>query len=94
MIYRDWNDYWTKGNHGYTSACKEDAKEIWQDFQETLNATRGDYEQLLIKQSLYQEKEFLKRIKVMLKYLTTYDLEKHATKKFFKWWLDEEIDYE
>ena len=91
MIYKTWADYWSRGNHGYSSGSKEYAKDIWDDFQDTINAVRTDYENILINQAVEQEKHLIARVQQLHKYLSTYDLEKHATKKFFRWLLEEEL---
>jgi hypothetical protein len=47
-IYKDFNDWWANGNHGWSSASIDYAKEIWADLEPTINASRDDYENLML----------------------------------------------
>lgn len=83
MIYRTWEEYWSNGKHGYSSAGRDIAKAIWVDFQETIEATRSDYERILIEDAVKQKKEYIARIRDVHNYLEEH--EEKFGKKFWRW---------
>ena len=91
MIFRDWEHFWREGNHGYSSASREDAKELWDLFEPTINATKDDYKKAYLQ--LCKEKMEVKSEMqdAMLSYIEKFA--KPGSPTFWRWWLDQ-IDIE
>lgn len=86
-IYLDFNDWWSNGNHGWSSTGKEDAKEIWDDLEPTINAKRDDYENTFI--ALCNEmKAWRPQVtKALLDYVEKF--KKDDAPKFWAWYYDQ-----
>ena len=91
ILYKNWEDYWSNGKHGFSSCCRDLAKETWDDFEPTISATRNDWENLLIHESIELRKRYIQDIRDMHEYLTEFNLESVAGVKFFRWLLDKKL---
>lgn len=89
-IYLDWNDYWRNGNHGHTSHYQKYAKEIWDDFEPTINANRSDLDRQVLEINKEREEYKLKFDRRFLEYLDEFKVEEYTGVKFFRWFLDKE----
>ncbi len=89
MIYRNWEHSWTEGNHGFTSGNIDLAKETWDDFEESLTASRCHYKEAYIQLMLEQTSQRSDMLHAMLKYIKKHM--KEDAPKFFRWWLDQKI---
>ena len=87
-IYKNFEDWWCSGKHGFTSYSREYAKEIWEDLEPTILAQRSDWEEVLRRDSLKLQEKYIKQLQNVYAYLKAYDLEKHAGIKFFRWLLE------
>lgn len=85
-IYKNFDDYWANGNHGCSSFNKDIAKEIWDDFEPTIKASRTDYENLLIEEALEQKRSYIEQINALHDYLKEFKVEEYTGVKFFRWW--------
>lgn len=85
-IYRDFQDYWRSGKHGYSSASKDEAIAIWEDLESTINASRDDYKNSFLQ--LMQENASLKSeiTDALLKYVELYSSQ--DAPKFWRWYMD------
>lgn len=83
-IYRDFDHYWTQGDHGWSSASLDIAKEEWDRFEPTITASRDDYKQMYVElckevadgRSMYLE--------ALREYIELY--KKDDAPKFPRWW--------
>jgi len=91
MLYKDFNDYWRNGQHGCSSCSRDVAEETWKDLEETIMASRGDWEQLLVEDCKRQKEQYLQDLRDMHEYLKEFDLEKVAGIKFHRWLLDKRL---
>lgn len=90
MIYRDKHHYFSEGKHGFTSASREDAYAIWEDLQETIEASRDDYKKAyleMMKDTASWRVDFQDS---MLEYIKEF-MPDHAP-KFWRWWFDKNRD--
>jgi hypothetical protein len=86
-VYRNWDHYWSNGNHGFSSASKDYAKEIWDDFQPTIEASLDDYKRAYIKLTEEQLKFRSELTDALLDYIELY--KKEDAPKFWKWFLEQ-----
>lgn len=88
-VYLDFNDWWRHGKHGYSSASYEDAKEIWDDLEPTIQASRDDYKNAFVQMT----NEYMARRKdvldVIFEYIDQF-VDKNVAPKFWRWYLDRE----
>lgn len=89
-IYLDWEDYWRNGEHGHTSHYREYAKEIWDDFEPTINANRSDLDRQMIELHNQRAEYTFKFDRRFLEYLKEFNVEEFTGVKFFRWFLDKE----
>lgn len=85
-IYRSWEDYWQNGNHGFSSASRECAKEIWDDFEPTIKATLDDHKKAYIVLTNEQLAFRGECFSAALDYIELY--KKPDAPKFWRWLLD------
>lgn len=85
-IYRDWKHYWQEGNHGCTSAYQEFAKETWDDFEPTFNASMDDYKLAYIKLTNEQLEFRSDLVTAMLDYIK--EFARPDAPKFWRWHFD------
>ena len=90
-LYTAWEEYWSNGKHGFSSCCRDLAKEIWDDFEPTIKANQSDWEKLLINETIKLRKKYVQDLRDMREYLTKFDLEKVAGIGFFRWLLDKTL---
>jgi hypothetical protein len=86
-IYRDFNHWFsTSKAHGFSSASRECAEEIWDDFQPTIEASQDDYKKAYIE--LMQEKTQWnsKLVDALFEYMEKY--KKEDSPKFWRWYID------
>lgn len=93
-LYTTWEEYWSNGKHGFSSCCRDLAKEIWDDFEPTIKANRSDWEKLLVNETIKLRKKYVQDLRDMHEYLTKFDLEKLAGISFFRWLLDKTLSEE
>lgn len=86
MIYRDFDHWWREGKHGWSSASREYAIEIWNDLEETINASRDDYKNAMVDATIEQLKFRVEAFDAALKYIEQYS--KPDAPKFWRWFLD------
>lgn len=87
MIYRDFNHYWTEGDHGWSSASKDLAEEEWKRFEPTITASRDDYKNAYNELCIKKAKQKCDIVDHLLKYIEIFS--KEGSPKFFRWWLDQ-----
>lgn len=92
MIYRDWEHYWREGKHGYSSAGREDAKQIWDDLAPTIEASRDDYKNAFVKMANEMNERRSEVLDHALKYIEQFA--KPDAPKFWRWYLDSIRDEE
>lgn len=92
ILYKDFEDYWRNGKHGFSSAGREYVIEIWNDLEPTIMANREDWEQLLIHETKKSREDFIRYLRLMSEYLKEFDLEKVAGIKFHRWILDKILE--
>lgn len=86
MIYRDFDHYWKKGNHGWSSVSYDLAKEEWDRFEHTINASRDEYKEMYITLCKEIQNNKSELTENLFQYLEIY--KKDDAPKFFKWWSD------
>jgi len=90
-LYKDYEDWWRNGQHGYSSASREYAKEIWADLEETIMAKREDWERLLIFECKKERENFISYLRDFTAYLEEFGLVEIAGVNFHKWVLDRRL---
>jgi hypothetical protein len=87
-IFINFEDWW--GNNkttGFTSASYDWAKEIWEELEPTINASKDDYKKAYIK---LMEEEIIHRSELVDMLFNYIDEFKQPNQpKFFKWWSDQ-----
>ena len=86
-IYRDFNHWWSEGNHGYSSASREYAKELWDDLEPTILASRDDYKNSYVQLMKDRTKRHGDIMDHLLEYIQTFA--KEDAPRFWKWYLDQ-----
>jgi len=87
-IYRDFQDYWQHGNHGFSSCSIEYAKDTWKDFEPTINANRDEYVNAILDTYEKDRKIAIEQMVMVMDYLREFKLEEVAGVKFYRWWMD------
>jgi hypothetical protein len=87
-IYKDFNDWWSHGNHGWTSASRDVAKAIWADFEPTILATRDDYTELMLLEVREMHERYVEHLRDICDYVKEHNLEALVGTKLFRWVLD------
>jgi len=77
-VYKDFDDYWRHGNHGCSSGFRDIAKDIWDEFWPTINASRSDWEKVLIEECLDQRMHHLELLQNVYAYLKKFDSSEYA----------------
>jgi hypothetical protein len=90
-IYKDFNDWWANGNHGWSSASIDYAKEIWADLEPTINASRDDYENLMLTEIKQMHDRYIENLRDSYAYIKEHNVEEKTGVKFFKWLLDRKM---
>jgi hypothetical protein len=80
-IYRDFDHYWS-------SASRDLAKEIWDDFEPTIIASREDYKNTYATLLKKKEKESDQFLTALLEYVETFHIDSKPS--FWRWYLDRE----
>lgn len=86
-IYRDFDHYWTEGDHPWSSASRDIAEEEWKRFEPTILATRDDYKQMYIELCNDETEKTLDIVTKLFQYMELY--KKDDAPKFFRWWSDQ-----
>ena len=88
IIYRDYDHWWQIGNHGCTSSdfSRKWTKEIWDDFETTINASRDDYKQMYVDLCKEIAEHQLDYVIAMREYMDLFT--KEGSPKFGRWWMD------
>ncbi len=81
-IYFDFNDWYSQGKHGCSSASKGWLKEIWDDLEPTMRAGKRGIIQEAIKRIEEKDEMLKKEIIAKIDYNTA-----RPDKSFFKYWL-------
>lgn len=85
-VYRDFDHWWREGNHGWTSASREYAIEIWADLEPTFNASLDDYKKAYIRLT-NEQLEFRSDLQTaMLDYIK--EFARPDAPKFWRWHFD------
>lgn len=87
-IYKDFNDWWSHGNHGYSSASRDIARAIWEDFEPTINATRDEYTELMLFEVKEMHDRYVEHLHDVGSYVKEHNLEAVTGIKLFRWILD------
>lgn len=85
-IYRDFNHWWQEGNHGWTSASIDFAREIWDDLEPTILASRDEYKDVMVETLKTEMGWRIEMLSIALEYIEKYKQE--DAPKFFKFYLD------
>lgn len=88
-IYRDFDHYWTEGDHPWSSASYDIAKEEWERFAPTIHASLDDYKEMYIELCNEQANAKSDLITAMMEYIDIFVPENAPN--FFKWWTDQVI---
>ena len=91
-IYRDFNHWWREGNHGYSSASREDAEEIWKDLEPTILASRDDYKNAFVELMNEHNKRRADLTDALLEYIEKFM--PPTAPGFWRWYLDSEVKRE
>jgi len=86
-IYRDFDDYWQNGDHGWSSASIDIAKEEWERFAPTINASRDDYKNLYLSLCKEIADRNCMHVDALYKYISLFTKEDAPT--FPRWWSKE-----
>jgi len=84
-IYKDYEDYWRNGNHGYSSFSRDIVEDTWKDLEPTILANRTDWEEFLIEECRDQRRILIRCLQYWQDYLEEFNLEKVAGVSFHKW---------
>lgn len=87
-IYRDFNDWWANGKHGWSSVSIDIARETWDDFAPTIEASRDEYKNAFIELMKQQANNKSVMLHHMLEYIQKF--KKDDAPNFMKWWSDQE----
>ena len=90
-IYLDFEDWWAHGKHGYSSYSWEYARELWDDFEPTIKASRSELDEQMVLLQKEKAKWNVKFQRNFLNYLKEFNLEEKAGVKFFRWFADQWI---
>lgn len=90
-LYRDFDDWWTNGQHGFSSASRDIAESLWADLEPTVLAGRGDWENLLIEESRKDREHLINWLRGFSEYLETFKLEEVAGIGFYRWFADQRV---
>lgn len=85
-IYRDFNDYFSHGNHGMSSCSRDWIKEIWDDLEPTIKASQDDYKKayvLLMQEQTERKSDVLDAALIYISKFT-----KKSSPSFWRWYLD------
>lgn len=86
-IYRDFDHYWSEGDHPWSSASRDIAREEWDRFEPTINATRDDYKKMYVELCIRKANEKSELIDALFQYIETFTIK--DSPKFFRWWSDQ-----
>ena len=85
-IYRDFDNWWAEGKHEFSSASYDWAKELWDDLEPTITASRDDYKNSYIQLMKEQVKRRTDLTDALLKYI---EIHKNPEEQgFWRWWMD------
>jgi hypothetical protein len=85
-IYKDFNDYYSNGKHGCSSASKDWLKEIWDDLYPTITASQNDYKKAYLVLMQEESRRRCKLTDALLRYVDE-AIKKHPDLEgFWKWW--------
>ena len=90
-IYKDFNDWWSHGKHGYSSASRDIAEEIWADFEPTINASRDDYAALMLQEAREQKERYVEHLREVSSYVEEHNLEAVVGVNLYRWMLDRRL---
>lgn len=89
MIFRDFNHWWSKNKTtGFTSASRDWAKEIWNELEPTILASRDDYKNAYVELMNEVANTQSELVSAMLAYIK--ENKKEDAPTFWRWWLDQE----
>ena len=90
-IYKDFNDWWSHGKHGYSSASRDIAEEIWADFEPTINASRDDYAALMLQEAKEQRERYIEHLRDVSSYVDEHNLEAVVGINLYRWILNRRL---
>lgn len=90
MIYRDFNHWWSEGKHGYTSASREYAKEIWDDLEETMKASADDAKLAYLALATERAEDRSKLVNALFDYIKAHA--QPGQPKFWRWYMERETN--
>ena len=90
-IYKDFNDWWQRGNHGCSSASRDVAEATWADFEPTIQATRDDYTALMLREVKEMHERYIDHLRGVTAYVTEHNLEAVVGAKLYRWLLDRRV---
>ena len=85
-IYRDFNDYFSNGKHGYSSASRDIVKEIWDDIYPTIEASQNDYKKAYLALMTEESRRRVKLTDALLRYIDEAQKKHTDLEGFWKWW--------
>jgi len=89
-IYLDFDDYWKNGDHPWTSASIDIAREEWNRFEPTINASRDDYKKMYVELANEMVNQRCEHIDKLYKYIELFS--KEGAPSFHRWWSQQLID--
>lgn len=88
MIYRDFNHWFSTSEvHGFSSASREFAKELWDDLEPTMQAKLDDHMRAHVELAKEQAVRNSKLVTAMLEYIEAHKQE--GQRGFWRWWFDQ-----
>lgn len=88
MIYRDFNHWFSASEvHGFSSASREFARELWEDLRPTMEASLNDHKKAFLELSKEKAAQRSELTTALLDYVDVHKTDNQPT--FWKWWLDQ-----
>ena len=92
MIYNNFNEWYSKGNHGCSSASRDWLEDIWNDLQPTIHANENSLKEELRNRIKEFEQRKVEHFKACKAFMDKYS--KEDAPKFHRWWMDNYKDIE
>jgi len=90
VIYRNFKHWFTTSTvHGFSSASRDFAEELWNDFEPTINANLDDHKRAYIELCNKRAKRDSELLDALLEYIKI--IEGTEKTHFWKWRLDREM---
>jgi len=84
-LYKDFQEWWRTGNHGFSSAGRDIVERIWEDLEPTILAGRTEWEEFLIQEMEDSARRGCKYFRMFKEYLEEMEIEQHAAERFSEW---------